>query len=153
MVTRVIDWDIFRISGLLALMQEQALIISFFIPTFRAVDFLSCSWLQILVYFNIHVIWTTAAACVYDVYFSTEKITCALSRNALAQFPRIDAIITCRTVLWCLIFGSTQFIYLSTDVNIWRLYKHVSYMQSRHVTRNEDKMKCYVLLNCTDFCS
>jgi hypothetical protein len=30
-------------------MQEEVLIIVFFVPTFRAVDFLSCSWLQILV--------------------------------------------------------------------------------------------------------
>jgi hypothetical protein len=64
-------------------MQKQVLITSFFIPTFGAVDFLSCSWLQIVVYFNIH----TGAACVYDVFLSTEKITCALSRTALAQLP------------------------------------------------------------------
>lgn len=138
---KFIRWDIFRISGLLALMQEQLLIISFFIPTFRAVDFLSCSWLQILVYFNIHVIWPTGAACVYDVFLSTEKVTCALSRNALAQLPRIDSIITRRTVLRCLTSRSTQFVYLSPDVNIWRLHKRVSYLQSREYINTLHGMK------------
>jgi hypothetical protein len=128
MVTRSIGWDIFRISGLLALMQEQVLIISFFVLNFRAVDFLSSPWLQILVYFNIHVITPASAACVYDVFFLQRKsyVDCQELRwhNSHESTLLYPAEQSCDS--WHLEASS-----LSTHVNIRRLYKPVSYLESR----------------------